>query len=176
MKYKIAVFGSAAGEIDGELTSKAYEVGYYIAQRGCILLTGGCTGIPYYAVHGAHKGGGFTIGISPAANFDEHINKFKFPTEYFDTLVFTGFGKKGRNVVTVSSADAVIAISGRIGTLNELTIAYDEKRPIGILNVPGLAMEFPRLVKKGKKEGAKIIVNAEPEKLVSGLLKILDRT
>lgn len=174
MKYKIGVFGSAAGNIKQDIAEKAREIGRQIAKQGCITLTGSCSGLPYEATLGAKEANGLTVGISPAINLKEHVNKYKFPADCFDVLIYTGFGKKGRNVISLYSADAAVAISGRIGTLNELTIAYDEYKPIGILNVPGLAMDFPKLAEKSGKVGAQIIVEKDPRLLVDGLLKILE--
>jgi hypothetical protein len=174
-QYVIGVFGSAAGEVDETVVGLARAVGALIAEKGCITLTGGCKGYPYEAILGAKEAGGFTVGVSPATSREEHIKRYNFPTDGFDFLVYAGNGKKGRNVVSLYTADAAIAIAGRIGTLNELTIAYDENRPIGILDVPGLAKEFPGLAKKCGKEGAPIIVNQDPRELVEGLLKILNK-
>jgi hypothetical protein len=174
-KYVIGVFGSAAGKIDEKVIGLARAVGALIAEKDCITLTGGCPGYPYEAILGAKEAGGFTVGISPATSRYDHINRFKFPTESFDLLVYAGNGKKGRNVVSLYTADAAIAIAGRIGTLNELTIAYDENRPIGILDVPGLAKEFKSLAENCGKSGAPIILDVDPRKVVDGLLKILNK-
>jgi len=173
-KYVVGVFGSAAGEVDKDTTVMARTVGSLLAEKDCITLTGGCPGYPYEAVLGAKEAGGFTVGISPATSREEHVKHYKFPTEGFDFLVYAGSGKKGRNVVSLYTADAAIAIAGRIGTLNELTIAYDEHRPIGILDVPGLAKEFKRLAEGCGKSGAPIILRSDPRELVNGLLKILN--
>ena len=173
--YVIGVFGSAAGKVDEKVVGLARAVGALIAEKGCITLTGGCPGYPYEAILGAKEAGGFTVGVSPATSREEHIKRYNFPTDGFDFLVYAGNGKKGRNVVSLYTADAAIAISGRIGTLNELTIAYDENRPIGILDVPGLAKEFKSLAENCGKSGAPIILDRDPRLLVDGLLKILNK-
>jgi uncharacterized protein (TIGR00725 family) len=175
MKYVIGVFGSAAGKMDNEVLAQARETGRQIAAHGCITLTGACPGIPYEAIQGAKEVGGLTVGISPAESLKEHVERYKFPTDNFDVLIYTGFGKKGRNVVSLNTADAAVAIAGRIGTLNELTIAYDQQRLIGILDVPGLAIKFPKLAEESGKAGAKIIVEKDPRLLIDGLLKILEK-
>ncbi|MFN2531187.1 MAG: hypothetical protein ABR555_07815, partial [Pyrinomonadaceae bacterium] len=54
-----------------------------------------------------------------------------------DTVVFTGFGLKGRNVVLVRSCDIVIFIAGAMGSLNEFTIAHDEGKVMGCLTGTG---------------------------------------
>ena len=173
MTYTIAVFGSAGGSMHEDILTKAREVGRLIAENNCVVLTGGCQGIPYEAIKGAKEAGGETVGISPWKDLEEHTSH-EFPIKGFDEISYTGLGKKGRNLVSIDRADAVIAISGRVGTLNELTIAYDEFTPIGVLDVPGFAMEFYKLTKNCEKEGAPIIVEKEPQALVKGLIKILE--
>ena len=51
-----------------------------------------------------------------------------------------------------------MAITGRMGTLNEFTIAYDERRPIGVLKASGGIGDHPATVaKKSGKKGPRII-------------------
>lgn len=173
MKKVITVFGPAKGEIDEEVARKAREVGKEIAKKNCILLTGACDLVPHEAAKGAKEEEGIVVGVSPAENLKEHVEVFKLPTDSFDLIIYTGFGYKGRNVITVRSADAVVAISGRIGTLNELTIAYDEGKPIGILDVPGTSIKFPEIVRESGKRGPHVFVEENPSKLIENLLKFL---
>ena len=48
-------------------------------------------------------------------------------------IIYTGFNYSGRNLLLVRSSDAVIFGCGRMGTLNEFTITFEDKKPIGIL-------------------------------------------
>ncbi len=171
MKYKIGVTGSAVSS-DDSILQKAKRVGEEIALRGCYLLTGATTGIPYEAVRGAKERGGFIVGISPAANLQEHVKVHNLPTENHDILIFTGAGKKGRNVPFIRSCDAVILIAGRIGTLNEFTIAYDEGKVIGILSgTGGISELIPDIIAKSAKKGGTVIYDDEPKRLVENVLK-----
>lgn len=133
---KIGVYGSATEFIDSVIP-KAREIGRQIALNGHTVITGACTGLPYEAVKGAREIGGKSIGYSPASNLKEHLNKFKFPADAADEIIFTGLGKKGRNVLSVEESEASVFISGRIGTLNEFTIAYDNGKIMGILTGTG---------------------------------------
>src|SRR3989338_7105947 len=103
-------------------------------------------------------------------------NVFKNPTYTFDTLIFTGFGHKGRNVVLVRSSDAVIALNGGVGTLNELTIALDEGKDIGILSNSGLTinhfLDFYNKISEQSKFLGSLIVKDKPEELVKALIKL----
>jgi uncharacterized protein (TIGR00725 family) len=170
MKLKVGVIGSGTG-VEQEIGKKSQEIGKEIACMGCILLTGSGSGLPYEAVKGAKEAGGFTIGISPASDLREHAERYKFPTEFFDMLIFTGFGLKGRNVPFIRSCDGVIVISGRIGTLNEFTIAYDEGKVIGVLKgTGGISDSIEDLVKRSGKKGGKVIYESDPRSLVKDLI------
>ncbi len=174
-KYKVGVIGSSANEVSEEDIEKVKEIGLTIAREKCFLLSGASFGLPYEAVKAAKKAGGFTVGISPASNLREHVEKYKFPVEYFDLIVFTGFGFKGRNVVFVRSCDAVIMVSGRTGTLNEFTIAFDENRVIGVLESSrGVTKLVKEIVRNASKKGGPIIYSSNPKELVKKVKNHLD--
>lgn len=151
MKLKIGIIGSASGPQveDLQAVAKAQETGREIARRGHILINGACPGIPNESAKGAKEGGGFVIGISPAFSEYEHVNEYLSPNAYQDVMIFTGQGFMERDIVNIRSCDAVIMISGGIGTLNEFTIAYDEGRPIGILtNSGGISNSIKHIVEE----------------------------
>lgn len=169
MKYQIGVIGSSDEEAVGK--EKVFTLGGQVAELGCTLLTGGCTGIPYAAVIGAKEKNGLTVGISPASDREEHIEVYEYPVENHDIMIYTGFGYKGRNVVLVRSCDAVIAAAGRMGTLNELTIAYSHERVIGLLNgIPGASDVFEEIAQKLGRPGREIVVSEKPEELLQEVL------
>lgn len=116
--------------------------------------------------------GGTAIGISPAVNLAEHIEKYRFPTEWFDVIIFTGFGRRGRNVVFVRSCDALILVSGRLGTLNEFTIACDEEKIVGVLQgSDGVSDMIPNIVKVQPGAEQEVIYDHEPRSLPQRILK-----
>ena len=172
MKTKIGVMGSAseAGKPEAAqiLIEKAEALGRAIAKRDAILFTGATTGIVYIVGKTAHDEGAFHIGISPGGNREEHTDKYKLPVDACAALVYTGFGLKGRNVVLVRSCDIVLFISGAMGSLNEFTIAHDEGKIIGSLTgTGGVADETDALTKKfGKRTGARVFQNDDPDKLL----------
>ena len=176
MKIKIGVMGSA-GEIapggDKEaLWSKAISLARAIAARDVVLFTGATTGIVYVTGKAAHDAGIFHVGISPAGDAREHLEKYKLPVDACDAIVYTGFGLKGRNVVLVRSCDAVLFIAGAMGSLNEFTIAHDEGKVIGCLTgTGGVADEVAYLLKKFSKDtGSRVFQNDDPDKLVASCL------
>jgi len=180
MKTKVGVMGSAGGELGGGegdgLRAKAEALGRAVAARGCVLLSGGTTGLPHAAGAAAHEAGGLHVGVSPASDAREHVGRYRLPLEGTDVLVYTGFGLKGRNVVLVRSCDVVLIFRGGMGTLNELTIAHDEGRVVGCLTgTGGVADEAERLLRvlPKKSDGAVVIFDADPERLLERCLEAL---
>jgi len=179
LKKKVAVLGSASGKLTEEQHEKAYAVGAAIAQLGGVVLTGACHGLPHDAVRGAKDRNGLTIGISPAAHLEEHIAYYGYPTDG-SVLIFTGMGRKGRNVILVRSADACVFVGGGMGTLNEFTIALDElseKDAIAILvGSGGIADELPKLLAQyGTPPTPFIIHESNPDTLVERIFSPLPK-
>jgi uncharacterized protein (TIGR00725 family) len=179
MKVKVGVMGSAgeaAAGAEGEaLRAKAEALGRAIAARGCVTLTGGTTGLPHAAGAAAQAAGGLHVGVSPASDAREHVERYGLPLAGVDVLVYTGFGLKGRNVVLVRSCDVVLIFRGGMGTLNELTIAHDEGRVVGCLKgTGGVADEAERLLNVlPKRSSALVIFDEEPERLLERCLEAL---
>jgi uncharacterized protein (TIGR00725 family) len=174
MPLKIGVMGGATGDIAREHLDKAHQVGRVIAKQGCILLTGACPGLPFAAACGAKLEGGLVIGISPGLSLDEHVYKYQSPSDFHDVLIFTGSGLMGREVVNIRSSDMVVFIGGRSGTLGELAIAYDEGKLIGVLTGTGGISDIVAEILSAcaKDTGARVIYEAEPQRLVEELLRI----
>lgn len=165
---KIAVCGS--GIITGkEIAKKAFEIGKELAEKNVLVLTGAGKGYPYEAAKGAFSSGGKVFGVSPAKDEKEHINAYNFPNDAFTKIEYTGLGVPGRNFPLVKEADAIIIISGQIGSLNEFTFAFNDNKVIGILQNSGGITNIIREVaeicdKKG--ESKKIVYSENPIELV----------
>ena len=166
MKTKIGVMGSA--EEMPDVCEKAEALGRAIAAHDAILLTGATTGLIYAVGKAARDAGATHIGISPAHNADEHVDRYGLPLDACDAIIYTGFGLKGRNVVLVRSCDVVIFISGSIGSLNEFTIGYDEGKVIGCLTgTGGVADEIERLTRVfSKRTKSHICYDDDPVELI----------
>lgn len=177
MKIKVGVMGSAGGDIPKSALEKSYLLGRAISEKDCVLVTGGCPGLPFAATKGAKDAGGFTIGISPGIDLREHIELYKSPTEYLDVLIFTGSGLMGREVIGVRSCDVIIIVGGRSGTLGEFCIAYDEGKPIGVLeNTGGITPRLRDIVDAIRKDtGSEIVYDSDPFQLVEKILEIYER-
>lgn len=120
MKKIIGIIGGSA--VDQTAFQTAYEVGKLIAKAGAILICGGLTGVMEAACKGAQDAGGMTIGILPGLNIND-------ANQYVDIPVATGLGH-GRNLVIINTAQAMIAISGRYGTLSEIGFALQSGKPV----------------------------------------------
>lgn len=177
LKYKICISGAAeTGHCAVDATEKAAEVGREIARRGMVLVTGATTGIPYWSAKGAKEEGGMVIGLSPAASKLSHVKNYKLPTDYHDLIIYTGFEYSGRNLLLTRSSDAIITICGRMGTFNEFTIAFEDKKPIGVLEgTGGTSDEIKNIVPKMHRGPGKIVYESDPKKLLDGLVKLIEQ-
>src|SRR5476651_38350 len=132
--YQICVSGAARGDSVEQGTQLAVSAGRAIAKAGHALLTGATTGLPEAAAAGYKKAGGrSSLGISPAGSKIEHVLKYRLPTEHYDSILYTGMHYVGRDALLITSADGVVSVGGRLGTLHEFTIAMETKKPFGLL-------------------------------------------
>ena len=168
---KICVSGAAdSGHCAKDALEKAKEIGREIVRHNSVLVTGATHGAPYWAAIGAKEEGGFSIGLSPAASFAAHTKTYRLPTDYFDIIVYTGFEYSGRNLLLTRSSDAIVVVCGRMGTLNEFTIAFEEHKPIGILEGTGGTADMVRdLVRKMHRGAGTIIYDRDPHRLIKRL-------
>jgi len=175
LKYKISVSGAAeTGHCGPNALELTKELGRQIILQGAVLVTGATTGAPYWAAIGAKETGGFVIGISPASSETEHVKKYRLPVDYHDIIVYTGFGYAGRNLLLTRSADAVIVSCGRMGTLNEFTIAFEDDKPIGVLTgTGGTADQIRDIVKRAHRGEGKIVYDSDPKSLVAKVIQLV---
>ena len=120
IKNIIGVIGGA--EAEDEALNNAYNVGRLIAQSGALLICGGLSGVMEAACKGAKEAGGTTIGILPTLNTTD-------ANRYVDIPVATGLGH-GRNLIIINTASALLAISGKYGTLSEIAFALQSGKPV----------------------------------------------
>ncbi|MEK7642872.1 MAG: hypothetical protein AAB372_00240 [Patescibacteria group bacterium] len=178
-RLKFCISGAAeTGHCSIDALDVGKAIGKGIADMGGILVNGATTGFPYWAAIGAKEGNGFTIGISPAASEKEHVEQYKLPIDYMDMVVYTGFGYSGRNLLLTRSSDAVIIGCGRIGTLNEFTIAFEDGKPIGILAESGGTTDLlDEIIKVSNraKDNANIVIEKDPLVLLKRLTEVVNK-
>ena len=176
--YQVCVSGAARGASVTLAADLAGAVAREIVRRGHLVVTGATRGLPYYAAKAAKEASGpniASIGFSPAASRLAHIKKYRLPVDPFDTILFTGFEYTGRNLLLIRSADAVIMVGGRIGTLNELTIAIEERKPIGVLlGSGGMTVEVEAVLKAAKRARTGIVFGHDPARLVDDVIDLIE--
>lgn len=168
---KIGVIGRArrAGEqLPPELLEAAEQVGAEIARHGAGLISGGTGGVMEASARGAKHAGGLTVGFLPQADLS-HANP------YLDLAFPTGLGTV-RNVLTARCADALVALGGGVGTLNEITLAYDYAIPVVVVEGTGGWSERIRpLLLDGRyldeRKVVEITFAATPERAVIDAIK-----
>ena len=105
-----------------EWEAVAEEVGRLLAERGCVVVTGGLDEVMAAAHRGAKAAGGTTIAILPG---EARVGA----NPWADHTVVTGIGH-ARNLAVAASGDAVIAIGGSFGTVSEIAFALRLGRPV----------------------------------------------
>lgn len=177
LKYKICVSGAASTEhCSGNALELSKEMGREIARHGGVLVTGATIGIPYWAAIGAKEENGIVIGFSPAASKKAHIKTYRLPTDFHDVIVYTGFNYSGRNLILTRSSDAVVIVCGRMGTLNEFTVAFEDDKPIGVLTGSGgTADRIKEIVETSHRGPGKIVYNSNPQKLIEELIELVKK-
>lgn len=174
-KFKIAVSGAADTEfMNANEMPEVIQIGQLIAQRGMVTVTGATTGAPYWAAKAAKEAGGIVVGISPAATKREHVQVFHLPTDYHDIIIYVGGGYSQRNLIFTRSADAVIYVGGRIGTLNEFTDAFEDGKPQGVLiGNGGTTDDIKKLLDDAHRGMGKVVFDTDPKALFEKVVEMI---
>ncbi|MEZ5358987.1 MAG: TIGR00725 family protein [Candidatus Zixiibacteriota bacterium] len=119
-KILIGVIG--AGKCAKKLREQAYQVGAEIAKAGAVVVCGGMKGVMEAACQGAKDHDGLTIGIIPTSEKSD-------ANDYCDIIIPSGMGE-ARNVLVVNTADVLISLHGKYGTISEMSFALKQKKPL----------------------------------------------
>lgn len=130
---RIAVIGPNTKNSNKILEKFAFKVGEYLMDNGFMIIFGGMHGVMEATAKGANYSKKFNksrlLAFLPSVDSE--------PNKYSMTKIFTSL-KEQRNHLLVHNSDAVIAIGGGAGTLNEITIAWmSEKTIIGFVGGGG---------------------------------------
>src|SRR3989344_4767645 len=176
-QIKICVSGAAeTGHCGINALDKAKELGREIARAGMVLVTGATTGFPLWVAMGLKEVGGISIGISPAASEKEHVEVYKLPFDYMDLIIYTGFGYSGRDLLMTRAVDAVICGCGRVGTIHEFTVAFEDGKPIGVFQGPWeMGGELEEIIEKSHRPNVKIAVGPDPKKLLEDVIALVKK-
>jgi uncharacterized protein (TIGR00725 family) len=111
----------------------AEAVGEALAARSAIVLSGGLGGVMEACCKGAKQAGGTTVGILPSTDTVA-------ANPYVDIPIASGMSH-GRNAIIIHTADAILALPGRYGTLSEIALALAMAKPVVTLGdtwtIPG---------------------------------------
>ena len=177
LKFKICISGAAeTGHCGLGALDLAKELGKEIARQGAVLVNGATTGFPFWAAMGAKEEGGICVGISPAASEQEHVDIYKLPLDYMDLIIYTGFGYPGRDLLMTRAADAVVCGCGRIGTIHEFTVAFEDKKPIGVFEGPwAMDEELKTIIENAHRFNPKVVSGADPKKLLEDVIALVKK-
>lgn len=177
LQIKIGVSGAAeTGHCGIDAYDQGLELGRQIVAHDAAVVTGATTGFPLWAAMGAKQAGGTSIGISPANSEKEHIEMYNLPVEYMDLIMYTGFGFPGRDLIFTRSVDGMLFGCGRIGTIHEFTIAFEDKKPIGILEGEWETDEVIRdILKNGHRPNDHIVFDTDPKALVEKVIELIKK-
>lgn len=178
-KIRLAIYGAHHYSQHSSIKSleQAQLLGSIAAEKACILNIPGVPGFPYWVAKGAQESGGIVVGFSPASNEREHIEVYDLSTKNIDTIIYSGFGYAGSDLLLSRSSDAFIFGYGGIGAVHEFLMAFAEGKPIGVLKgewdvddvLYHLLKDNPEL------DHSRIVFEADPEKLVKKLIKMAEK-
>ena len=133
-KKIIAVIGGH--DCDEKVEEIGYKLGEKLSEVVDLIVCGGLGGVMEAVCKGFKVGRGLTVGILPGYDKDE-------ANAYVDIVLPTGLGL-ARNVLVVKSADVVIALPGKAGTLSEVAYCLQFGIPVISLkswDIPGVIKE-----------------------------------
>ena len=166
-KFKGIVSVIGASEITKEIRDKTIEIGRLLAKNNLAIACGGLSGVMEAVCKGAKEEGGFTIGIIPfleksAAN------------EYIDLVIPCPFSQ-ARNIVVVLTGDVCLAISGKAGTLSEISFAWIYQKPIvALTNIEGWSSKIAN--KKLDDRRSDIIYGVKtPKEAIEKIIKLFKK-
>jgi len=150
----ICVFCSANENIAPEFFTMTSQLGEWIGRHGHALVYGGCDmGLMECVAKAVRKSGGKVIGVIPSRlEQGGHASKYIDERITCDTL---GERKK----LMLENSDAILALPGGIGTLDEIftvasegTLSYHDKRVI-VYNMKGFWNGLQSLLDSLQKRG-----------------------
>ena len=74
------------------------------------------------------------------------------------------------------AADAVICGCGRIGTIHEFTVAFEDKKPIGVFEGPWkMHEELKEIIENAHRFNPKVVSGADPKKLLEDVIALVKK-
>lgn len=183
MYNKVAIIGTAFGNIEDTVKERCCELGKWLSKNNFLIITGACPGISYLVAKEAINNGGKVIGYSPGQNKEEHDKLFNFPNDGFSDLIFLRskyevnevYFRRSLNVI--HEADIVISIDGGRGTMSELFLAtFFSKKIICTDFSIGATKEFIKIHKQLEKSkimyGEEIVIARDIEEIKTKIMQL----
>jgi hypothetical protein len=123
--------------VPDEVVEKTRRLGRALAERGCIVITGGNGGLMTVVSEAVTSAGGTTVGIL-AHELEEIGPDHGWFNPHNTIRIKTGQTFTARSSIVVRSSDAVILVAGGVGSLTEVAIAYNLKKPTVVLIGTGM--------------------------------------
>ncbi len=173
-RIRICVSGAAeTTHLPPETLDVALELGREIARQGAILATGATTGFPLWVAKGTKEEGGFSLGLSPASTEKEHVERYGLPLDYLDVIIYTGQGYPGRDILLTRTTDAVIIGAGRVGTFHEFTVAFEDNKPLGILQGPWTTDDIiQEILDSAHRPSTQVFFEKNPKAIVEKIIEM----
>ncbi|MDO8241126.1 MAG: hypothetical protein Q7T51_04070 [Candidatus Moranbacteria bacterium] len=172
---KIGIFGTTKAS-DKEIIKKAKEIGKLIAINNHTVVTGGTSGYPHAVALSAIKNGGKVISYAVGKSMSDHsqfhnvdLSKYAnviFQKKYFNKKLL-GIDNYLRSLDMCLNIDMAIVISGKVGTMYEVTITSGMSKDMYVLEGSGgiTGHTIKEFIKEGHKTKSKIIFFNNPEDL-----------
>ena len=136
MIKNVCVFASSSNKLDEEFYSDASELGQLLGAHGMNIVYGGSRlGAMYACASSVGNAGGNIIGVMPQRLYDLGVGNPEDCSEFYLTE-----GMRERKAKMDELSDAVIALAGGFGTLEEISEMIVQKqlgyniKPIVLLN------------------------------------------
>lgn len=140
----VCVFASSSQKLNPLYYNEAQQLGILIGQNGMNIVYGGSRlGMMFACAQAVKNNGGDIIGIMPQKLYDFGVGNPEDCDEFYITS-----GMRERKAKMDEMSDAVIALAGGFGTLEELSEIIVQKqlgysaKPIVILNTNGFYNEL----------------------------------
>lgn len=135
----VCVFASSSNKLEQTFYDDAKKLGELLAKNGYNIVYGGSRlGMMYACAEAVKQNGGRILGVMPQKLVEFGVANPKDCDEFFETV-----GMRERKAKMDEISDAVIALAGGFGTLEEISemivqkqLGYNSK-PIIILNTNG---------------------------------------
>lgn len=176
-KRQVGIISSAIEQTKASLIQKSEWIGKTLVNCDINIATGASIGFSHLIAVAAKKKGAKLTGYSPAKNSFLHQKQpDNASINDFDELYFNGNGFTARSLNFLTSVDAIIMLAGRIGTLSEFTIAFEEGIPVFILKgFGGVSDHIEQILYLTKKNSrANISVTLDQKDMINKLTKFLN--